>query len=139
MRISQLARTRAPEHMPIPNARPTNDTPVDAKGVGRKILGQVYETYKTELAGKRFAYDGEKSLFSVGPLPHNKLEFTVVMSEVGTGNRSPEVDGSLSESERKRSRRWPHTKTYKVAINFDAKIPMSEIANNLSGHETKHF
>ncbi|GER43501.1 ATPase E1-E2 type family protein / haloaciddehalogenase-like hydrolase family protein [Striga asiatica] len=42
-----------------------DDTPVDAKGVGRKILGQVYETYKTELAGKRFAYDGEKSLFSV--------------------------------------------------------------------------
>ncbi|GER53791.1 argonaute family protein, partial [Striga asiatica] len=115
------------------------DTPVDAKGVGRKILGQVYETYKTELAGKRFAYDGEKSLFSVGPLPHNKLEFTVVMSEVGTGNRSPEADGSLSESDHKRSRRRPHTKTYKVAINFDAKIPMSAIANALSGHETKHF
>ncbi|GER34610.1 argonaute family protein [Striga asiatica] len=120
-----------------------DDTPVDAKGVGRKIIDQVYETYNTELAGKRFAYDGEKSLFSVGPLPHNKLEFTVVMSEVsssrGTGNHSPEADGSPTESDRKRSRRRPHTKTYKVAINFAAKIPMSAIANALRGHETEHF
>ncbi|GER30086.1 argonaute family protein, partial [Striga asiatica] len=57
----------------------------------------------------------------------------------GTRNRSPEADGSLSESDRKSSRRRPHTKIYKVVINFDAKIPMSAIANALSGHETKHF
>ncbi|GKE44583.1 argonaute 4-like protein, partial [Tanacetum coccineum] len=43
--------------------------PVDGKGVGRKVLDQVHETYESELAGKEFAYDGEKSLFTVGALP----------------------------------------------------------------------
>ncbi|KAK6128536.1 hypothetical protein DH2020_037722 [Rehmannia glutinosa] len=58
-----------------------DDSHVDAKGVGRKILDQVYETYNAELAGKRFAYDGEKSLFTVGSLPQNKLDFTVVLAD----------------------------------------------------------
>lgn len=56
--------------------------PVEAKGVGRKVLDRVQETYDTELSGKSFAYDGEKSLFTVGALPGNKLEFTVVLDEV---------------------------------------------------------
>ena len=60
--------------------------PVDGKGVGRKVIDRVHETYDTELAGKDFAYDGEKSLFTVGPLPRNKLEFTVVIEDV-TSNR----------------------------------------------------
>lgn len=56
--------------------------PVDGKGVGRKVLDRVHETYDTELAGKDFAYDGEKSLFTIGSLPRNKLEFTVVLEDV---------------------------------------------------------
>lgn len=60
--------------------------PVDSKGIGRKVLDRVHETYDTELAGKEFAYDGEKSLFTVGALPRNKLEFTVVLEDV-TSNR----------------------------------------------------
>lgn len=60
--------------------------PVDGKGIGRKVLDRVHETYDTELAGKEFAYDGEKSLFTVGALPRNKLEFTVVLEDV-TSNR----------------------------------------------------
>ena len=60
--------------------------PVDGKGVGRKVLDRVHETYGSELAGKEFAYDGEKSLFTVGALPRNKLEFTVVL-ENATSNR----------------------------------------------------
>lgn len=60
--------------------------PVDAKGVGRRVLERVQETYESELAGKQFAYDGEKSLFTFGALPRNKLEFTVVLEDV-TSNR----------------------------------------------------
>lgn len=60
--------------------------PVEGKGVGRKIIGRVQETYDSELAGKDLAYDGEKSLFTVGPLPRNKLEFTVVLEDL-TSNR----------------------------------------------------
>ncbi len=56
--------------------------PVEGKGVGRKVIDRVKETYDTELAGKDFAYDGEKSLFTVGSLPRNKLEFTVVLEDV---------------------------------------------------------
>lgn len=58
--------------------------PVDGKGIGRKVLDRVHETYDTELAGKDFAYDGEKSLFTIGALPRNKLEFTVVLEEVAS-------------------------------------------------------
>lgn len=46
------------------------------------MLDRVRDTYDTELAGKEFAYDGEKSLFTVGSLPRNKLEFTVVLEDV---------------------------------------------------------
>lgn len=42
-------------------------------------MDQLYQTYSAELANRRFAYDGEKTLFSIGPLPQNKLEFTVVL------------------------------------------------------------
>ena len=60
--------------------------PVDGKGVGRKVIDRVHETYRSDLDGKDFAYDGEKSLFTVGSLPRNKLEFTVVLEDV-TSNR----------------------------------------------------
>ncbi|KAF8009416.1 hypothetical protein BT93_J0414 [Corymbia citriodora subsp. variegata] len=67
--------------------------PVDAKGVGRRVMDRVQVTYSSELSGKDFAYDGEKSLFTIGPLPRNKLEFTVVLEDVSSsrnnGNASP--------------------------------------------------
>ena len=46
------------------------------------MIDQVHETYNSELSGKDFAYDGEKSLFTVGALTQNKLEFTVVLEDV---------------------------------------------------------
>ncbi|KAM0002002.1 hypothetical protein Hdeb2414_s0348g00873491 [Helianthus debilis subsp. tardiflorus] len=58
--------------------------PVDAKGVGRKVIDKVDETYESELDGKEFSYDGEKSLFTVGALPRNKLEFTVVFDSMNS-------------------------------------------------------
>lgn len=60
--------------------------PVEGKGVGRKVLDRVQETYDSELNGKDFAYDGEKTLFTLGSLARNKLEFTVVLEDV-TSNR----------------------------------------------------
>lgn len=61
--------------------------PVEGKGVGRKVLEKVQETYDSELNGKDFAYDGEKTLFTIGSLARNKLEFDVVLEDV-TSNRS---------------------------------------------------
>ncbi|KAL6990563.1 hypothetical protein U1Q18_040965 [Sarracenia purpurea var. burkii] len=54
---------------------------VESKGVGRKAIAKLFQTYSSELAGKRFAYDGEKTLYTVGSLPQNKLEFTVLLEE----------------------------------------------------------
>ncbi|KAF7153629.1 hypothetical protein RHSIM_Rhsim01G0196200 [Rhododendron simsii] len=112
--------------------------PVDGKGIGRKVLDRVHETYDTELAGKDFAYDGEKSLFTLGPLPRNKLEFTIVLEDVvsnrNNGNKSP---GSPND-DRKRQRRPYNSKTFKVEISFAAKIPMQSIANALRGQESEN-
>ena len=44
-------------------------------------MDRLFQTYPSELAVKKFACDGEKALYTVGPLPQNKLEFTVVLEE----------------------------------------------------------
>ncbi|CAM8969562.1 hypothetical protein QQ045_003373 [Rhodiola kirilowii] len=116
--------------------------PIDGKGAGRRIIDKVKDTYDSELAGKDFAYDGEKSLFTIGALPRNKLEFTVVLEEISSnrnnGNSSPGGDGSPNENDRKRMRRPYHSKTFKVEISFAAKIPMMAIANALRGQESEN-
>lgn len=58
-----------------------NDRAVESKGIARKLIDRLYQTYSSDLGGKRFAYDGGKTLYTVGPLPHEKLEFTVVLEE----------------------------------------------------------
>ncbi|CAI0452238.1 unnamed protein product [Linum tenue] len=107
--------------------------PVEAKGVGRKVLDKVQQTYSSELSGKEFAYDGEKSLFTIGQLPLNKHEFTVVLEEVTSSN----AGGSPNDTDRKRMRRPYNSKTFIVQINFAAKIPMQAIASALKGVETE--
>lgn len=42
------------------------------------MVEELSEMYKQELAGKRLVYDGAGSLFTLGPLPQNILEFSVV-------------------------------------------------------------
>ncbi|XAR56686.1 hypothetical protein NMG60_11037260 [Bertholletia excelsa] len=111
--------------------------PVEGKGVGRRVIDRVHETYDTELAGKDFAYDGENSLLTVGPLPRNKLEFTVVLEDISS-NRSNGKPGSPNESDRKRLRRPYQSKTFTVEISFAAKIPMQAIANALRGQESEN-
>nr|DAD43168.1 TPA_asm: hypothetical protein HUJ06_001398 [Nelumbo nucifera] len=115
--------------------------PAEGKGIGRRVMDKVHETYDTELEGKDLAYDGEKSLFTVGPLPRNKLEFTVVLEDLSSnraaGNGSPGGSGSPNESERKRLRRQFQSKTFKVEISFAAKIQMQAIGDALRGKESE--
>nr|CAB3505054.1 unnamed protein product [Digitaria exilis] len=61
-----------------------DDKVVDGKGIGRKVIDKLLQTYSSELDGKDFAYDGEKCLFTVGPLPQNNFEFTVIMEETSS-------------------------------------------------------
>ncbi|CAN0923207.1 Protein argonaute 4 [Linum grandiflorum] len=116
--------------------------PVEGKGVGRKVLDKVHQTYIGELGGKDFAYDGEKSLFTIGPLPLNKHEFNVVLEDVtsnrNNGHASPDGHGTENETDRKRLRRPYNSKSFIVQLNFAAKIPMKAIASALKGIETEN-
>jgi eukaryotic translation initiation factor 2C len=67
------------------NLKYEDDTPVDRKGAGRSVIEKLQQTYATELANKDFAYDGEKSLFTIGALPQINNEFTVVVEDISTG------------------------------------------------------
>ncbi|XP_039068402.1 protein argonaute 4-like [Hibiscus syriacus] len=107
--------------------------PVDGKGVGRKVIDKVQETYSSELAGKNFAYDGEKSLFTIGALPNNKLEFIVVLEDATSkrNNGNARSDGNGNPNERQKRK-------LKVEISFVAKIPMQSIQSALRGQESEN-
>nr|AHC30882.1 argonaute 6 protein [Dimocarpus longan] len=109
---------------------------VEGKGIGRKLLDRLYQTYSAELAHNKFAYDGEKSLYTVGALPQNNLEFTVVLDEsrAKLKNGSPSADDSASDAG-KRSKVSFRSKTFKVEISYSAKIPLKSIALALKGSE----
>jgi len=66
------------------NLKYEDDTPVDRKGSGRKVIKKLQQTYVAEHANKDFAYDGDKSLFTIGALPQVKNEFSVVVEDVST-------------------------------------------------------
>ncbi|OMO91448.1 Argonaute/Dicer protein, PAZ [Corchorus olitorius] len=114
--------------------------PVDGKGVGRKVIDRLHETYSSELDGKDFAYDGEKSLFTIGALPDNKHQFTVVLEDVTSNRNNGNANGhdSPNENDRKRLRRPYQSKTFLVEISFAAKIPMQAIQNALRGQESEN-
>ncbi|KAL8246612.1 hypothetical protein R6Q59_007828 [Mikania micrantha] len=111
--------------------------PIEAKGVGRRILDMVHSVYDSDMGGKGFAYDGEKTLFTVGPLPGTKLEFPVLLENLSS-NRT--VRGGIPDGvEAKRSRRPPQSKSYTVKISYATKIPIQAIFNALKGQDSEQF
>ncbi|XP_078152182.1 protein argonaute 4A-like isoform X2 [Carex rostrata] len=120
-----------------------DDRPVDGKGVGRKVIDKMKQTYGSELANKEFAYDGEKTLFTLGSLPHVKNEFVVVIEDLPSGRTekgSPggSPGGGSPSGSSKRLRKPYNTKTFKVELNFANKIPMSSIVQAMKGHESEN-
>ncbi|KAD7478368.1 hypothetical protein E3N88_01504 [Mikania micrantha] len=111
--------------------------PVEAKGIGRRVLDTVHNLYNSEIGGKGFAYDGEKTLFTVGSLPGTKLEFPVVLENLSS-NRTVR-GGSPSGGDTKRSRRPPQSKSYTVKISYATKIPIQAICNALKGQVSEKF
>ncbi|KAG9455809.1 hypothetical protein H6P81_000317 [Aristolochia fimbriata] len=95
-------------------------------------MDKVHETYETELGGRNLAYDGEKALFTLGALPPNNLEFTVVLANaflfLFTRFLEMVAQGMVGLV-------GYRSKTFKVEISFAAKIPMQAIGNALRGHE----
>ncbi|CAN6331685.1 unnamed protein product [Urochloa humidicola] len=122
------------------NLKYEDDRPVDGKGIGRKVIDKLQQTYHSELSNKDFAYDGEKSLFIVGTLPQRHYEFTVLLEEASTGKThgSAGGDGSPGGGDRKRVRRSYQPRTFKVELSFAATIPMSAIGQVLRGEESEN-
>ncbi|KAI3794615.1 hypothetical protein L1987_37247 [Smallanthus sonchifolius] len=112
-------------------------SPVEAKGVGRRVLDMVQNVYNSEMGGKGFAYDGEKTLFTVGPLPGTKLEFPVLLENLSS-NRTAR-GGIPDGAETKRSRRPPQSKSYTVKISYATKIPIQAIFNALQDQDSEQF
>ncbi|KAI3440909.1 uncharacterized protein J3R85_002940 [Psidium guajava] len=107
---------------------------VEGKGIGRKLIDKLCQTYSSELAGKKFAYDGEKTLYTVGPLPQNKLEFTVVLEDSFAMRESESLGGRESPNgSTKRSKRSFQSKTFQVEISYAAKVPLKSIFLGLKG------
>uniref|UniRef100_A0A0D9UZK6 Piwi domain-containing protein n=1 Tax=Leersia perrieri TaxID=77586 RepID=A0A0D9UZK6_9ORYZ len=123
------------------NLKYEDDRPVDGKGIGRRVIDKLQQTYASELANKDFAYDGEKSLFTIGALPQRNNEFTVVLEDINTGKSAANGGSPGNDSpgnDKKRVRRPYQTKTFKVELNFAAKIPMNAIAQALRGQESEN-
>ncbi|KAL8195378.1 hypothetical protein R6Q57_025781 [Mikania cordata] len=107
---------------------------IENKILGRKILDKLYQTCSSELSGKKFAYDGEKSLYTVGALPKNKFEFMVVLEESYANCGSLANDGIHSESG-KRSKKSSQEKSFKIEISYAAEIPLKSVCLAFQGSE----
>ncbi|KAG6541212.1 hypothetical protein Mapa_017373 [Marchantia paleacea] len=112
--------------------------PPTKKVVSRKIMMKLYEIYgEKTLMGKKFAYDGEKSLFSVGSLEFNSREFQVSLEDdPGRGPRRINVvreDYADDEDGRAAQRRRAGGRDFRVQIEFAAKVNMKAIDLVLKG------
>ncbi|KAK7322500.1 hypothetical protein VNO77_25881 [Canavalia gladiata] len=101
--------------------------PVEARGgIGRKVIDKASEIYD-ELKNISFAYDGDKSLFTLNYLTDKKLQFIVEIEE-NSSRRVPIVGSSSSSHE-------AQSKTIKLDISYAGKIPLQAIPNALSGQD----
>ncbi|CAJ1978435.1 unnamed protein product [Sphenostylis stenocarpa] len=108
---------------------------VDSKGIGRKVIDRLYQAYASELGGKRFAYDGKKTLYTVDNLPRNEFKVSLEEPFAKRSTECPGADGSLLE-ETKRSKCYSQSKIFMVEISFAAKIPLQSIAIALKEAES---
>ncbi|CAI9090148.1 OLC1v1024853C2 [Oldenlandia corymbosa var. corymbosa] len=108
---------------------------IENKRIRRKVIDKLYQTYSSELDGKKFAYDGEKTLYTVGHLPQNYFEFTLVLEEAVAKQGSPSSAGSPTETN-KRTKLVLQSRKFEVGIAYAAKIPLKSISLSLEGAET---
>ncbi|KAJ4797830.1 Argonaute family protein [Rhynchospora pubera] len=100
-----------------------NENVVENKRMSRKVIEKMFQTYRSELANKDYIYDGERSLFTVGPFSQSMLEFAVVLEEI-----SARAAGSHSEGHKKRMKRMHKTILFKVTLTYASKIPLGSVA-----------
>ncbi|KAK8963945.1 Protein argonaute 4A [Platanthera guangdongensis] len=116
-----------------------DDKPVVGKGIGRRVIQTMQENYgKKELAGKAIAYDGDKSLFTIGPLPEEKNNFIVMLNDIRASRPSGDVGTSKNVPPKDGQPPKPNygVKTIKVELRFATKLPIGSILSALQGRET---
>ncbi|XBJ16573.1 hypothetical protein VPH35_008173 [Triticum aestivum] len=111
---------------------------VHGKRIGRKVIEQMLRTYSSELAGKDCAYDGEKCLFTVGPLPQNNYKFTVIMETSSRAVGGSPGHGGPDLGDEKQAKRSPLPKQFVVSIIYAAKISLRSVALALQGSDSDH-
>ncbi|KAJ7521394.1 hypothetical protein O6H91_19G051600 [Diphasiastrum complanatum] len=112
------------------------------KSLCREIMSKLHKTYGDEFGQKKFAYDGEKSLFTVGPLLNNSQEFKVfldddrkVSARSGAGRAQDHAVGDFGSEEpppsededKKKKRRTSFRREFTVKIEFAAIVNMKAI------------
>ncbi|CAN8247740.1 unnamed protein product [Cochlearia groenlandica] len=109
---------------------------VEGKGIGRKLIDQLYKTYSSDLDCKRLAYDGEKTLYTVGPLPQNDFNFQVILEGSFSKRDCGVSDGGSPSGTCKRSKRSVLPRNYNVQIHFSAKVPLRTVLATQRGNDT---
>ncbi|KAJ1401480.1 Ribonuclease H superfamily [Sesbania bispinosa] len=109
---------------------------VESKVIRRKVIEWLYQMYSSELGGKRFAYDGEKTLYTVGPLPQNKFEHKILLEESlqSVVLRTLVLMEALARKLKGLKRSF-QSKAFMVEISFATKIPLQSVALSLKGIE----
>eukprot|EP00897_Mesotaenium_endlicherianum_P007378 jgi/Mesen1/6669/ME000342S05758 len=58
--------------------------PVTSKAVNRLVISALVETYKeSQLGGRLLAFDGEKNVYTAGPLPNDRSTYKVTLKDDG--------------------------------------------------------
>ncbi|KAL1221220.1 Protein argonaute 6 [Cardamine amara subsp. amara] len=106
------------------NITTENGDDVEGKGIGRRIMNQLCKTYSSDhLDGKFLAYDGDKILYTIGPLPQNAFDFKVSLE----GSFSKRSDDGSPSGISKRSKRSLLPRSYQVHIHYAARIPLKTV------------
>ncbi|KAL0710621.1 hypothetical protein Bca4012_017599 [Brassica carinata] len=109
---------------------------VQGKGISRKLIDQLYKTYSSDLDGKRLAFDGEKTLYTVGPLPQNDFDFRVILESSFSKRDCGVSDGGNPSGSCKRSKHSFLPRSYRVQIHFSTEVPLKSVLVTQRGVDT---
>ncbi|CAO2184941.1 unnamed protein product [Urochloa humidicola] len=123
------------------NLKNEHGKPVAGQGISRKVMDKLLEIYASDLTNVSFAYDGDKSLFTIGALQHVRDVYTVVLEDASSAkvatSRTPGENRSPGGSDMKRMKRPFHVQIFEVELSLKRNVPMDAIARVLRGQESE--
>ncbi|KAL6583710.1 hypothetical protein OROMI_002999 [Orobanche minor] len=92
---------------------------VTRKNTKMFVIEKLCETYKSELDEKTLVHDGDRSVFTLGPLPQNDLEFSVVLTPISAKG--------INGNDQKRQRLVSRSTIFIAQIKFVSTISMKSL------------